>query len=62
MLVRVLWGFVMYLYLSELGAFLLIHFRHLGLNIRVISDGVEVALIIFGARAPVIIITVVVIP
>lgn len=31
---------------SELGAFLLIHFRHLGFHIRVVSDGVGVALII----------------
>lgn len=38
---------VMYLYLSELGAFLLIHFRHLGLKIWVISGGVREALIIF---------------
>lgn len=58
---RWVWYGVKYLYLSELGAFLLIHFRHLGFSIRVISDGVEVALI-FWARAPVIIITVLVIP
>lgn len=42
-----LWYVIKYLYLSELGAFLLIHFRHLGFNIRVISDGVKVTLIVF---------------
>lgn len=61
MLVRDVWGlvvFVKYLDLSELGSLLLIHFRHLGLDIRIISDGIGVALIIVRARAPVFIITV----
>jgi len=51
-----------YLYFSELCAFLLIHFRHFDLDIRVLSDGVGVALVIIGARASVLIIAVLLIP
>lgn len=38
---------VKYLYLSQLGAFFLVHFRQLGLNIWVISDGVRITRSIF---------------
>ena len=51
-----------YLYLSQLGAFLFVHFRVLGLCVRVVSDGVEVTLGFIGAGTPVIIITVILIP
>lgn len=38
---------IQYLDLSEFAAFLFVHFRHLAFNIRVVSAGVEVALIVF---------------
>lgn len=47
---------------SQFSAFFLIHFRHLGLIISVISDGVGVTLSVLRARALVIIVTVILIP
>lgn len=51
-----------YLYLSELCALLLVHLGHLGFSVRLVSDGVEVALIFVWARAPVVVVTVLCIP